>query len=104
MADNLDKIIFLKKNPNLRDAQSATLAVVERGGRKVNIKKPTLDYGQREVFCRPEYNLTEIGVIEDVESYVRQAFQKKTALMFKEGEEFAAVSYTHLTLPTKRIV
>lgn len=84
----MNKIVLFNKQRKYIDAGSATLAVVERNGKKVNIRKPTFDYGVRESFCKPEYNLTEIGVIEDVESYVRQAFQKKTALMFKEGEEF----------------
>jgi len=33
----------------------------------------------------PEYNLAEIGRIIDVESYARQSFSKKIALMYKEG-------------------
>jgi hypothetical protein len=36
----------------------------------------------------PEYNLAEVGRIIDVESYARQAFGKKIALMFKEGWDF----------------
>ena len=74
---------------NLRDARSATLATVQNEmGKRPNIKSPVADYGRRQGFYRPEYDMIEIGVIEDVESYVRQAFQKKTALMFKEGEKF----------------
>ena len=88
MIQNADKIITFGKLTNSADARSSTLAIVEKNGKKVNIKKPTFDYGTREMFSRSEYNLTEIGVIEDVESYVRQSFQKKTSLMFKEGEEF----------------
>ena len=86
-----DRIITFNKLGELRDAQSATLAIVEnkQNGRKINVRKPTFDYGRREEFSPPEYNLMEIGIIEDVESFVRQAFQKKTALMFKEGHELA---------------
>lgn len=36
-------------------------------------------------FLPPEYDLAEIGKIEDTESLVRQAFKKKEGLMFKEG-------------------
>lgn len=36
-------------------------------------------------FQPSEYNLAEVGRIEDTDSYVRQSFNKKTALMFKEG-------------------
>lgn len=39
----------------------------------------------RDYFQPPEYNLTEIGRVEDVESYVRQAHVKKVGLMFKSG-------------------
>ena len=55
-----------------------------------NVKDPVLGYrSQRSVgrgaFQNSEYNLIEIGRIEDTDAYVRQAFGKKTALMFKEG-------------------
>jgi len=54
------------------------------------VKDPSLHYRQmrfdgRGAFIPSEYDLTEIGRIEDTDSYVRQAFDKKTALMFKEG-------------------
>jgi len=39
----------------------------------------------RTHFLPPEYDLNEIGKLEDCESFVRQAFQKKLGLMFKEG-------------------
>ncbi len=39
----------------------------------------------RGAFQPGEYNLAEVGRIEDVESMVRQSFDKKVALMFKEG-------------------
>lgn len=39
----------------------------------------------RGAFRPSEYDLAEMGRIEDTDSYVRQAFEKKTALMFKEG-------------------
>lgn len=55
-----------------------------------NIRNPVLGYHDqrqagRGAFKPSEYDLVEIGRIEDVDSYVRQAFDKKTALMFKEG-------------------
>jgi hypothetical protein len=54
------------------------------------VKSKALHYAQsassgRGQFIPPEYNLSEIGVIEDTESYCRQAFNKKLGLMFKEG-------------------
>jgi hypothetical protein len=57
------------------------------------VKNPVLGYnlypsGGRNVFNPPEYDLSEIGKITDVESYVARAFDKKVALMFKEGWDF----------------
>ncbi len=54
------------------------------------VKNPGLNYHSarflgRGQFIDAEYNLSEIGRIEDTDSYVRQAFNKKVALMFKEG-------------------
>ena len=54
------------------------------------IQDPTLRYNAikargRGMFHSPEYDLSEIGRIEDTDGYVRQAFSKKTGLMFKEG-------------------
>jgi hypothetical protein len=40
--------------------------------------------GRGQFLCS-EYDLAEIGRVEDTESFVRQAFAKKVALMFKEG-------------------
>jgi hypothetical protein len=53
-------------------------------------KDPTLRYHAtrgvgRGYFQTSEYDLSEVGRIEDTDSYVRQAFKKKAALMFKEG-------------------
>lgn len=54
------------------------------------VKDPTLRYNAvktagRGHFQSPEYDLAEVGRVSDTESYVSQAFNKKTALMFKEG-------------------
>lgn len=54
------------------------------------IKDPTLSYNStkskgRSQFQLSEYSLAESGRVEDTDSYVRQAFDKKSALMFKEG-------------------
>ena len=73
-------------NERFSNASFATLGLTSQGKVPSKIKPPTMSYNTRQYFTPPEYNFTEIGVIEDVESYVRQAFQKKTALMFKEGE------------------
>ena len=41
--------------------------------------------GGRGNFISPEYDLNEIGRIEDSESFLSQSFKKKMGLMFKEG-------------------
>ncbi len=56
----------------------------------IPISNPTLNYHSskftgRGHFLQQEYNLAEVGRIEDTDSYVRQAFAKKVALMLKEG-------------------
>jgi len=100
-----DKIVIFDKLTEHRDARSTTLAIVEKtNGKKVTLRKPTFDYGRRESFTCAEYNLMEIGIIEDVESYVRQSFQKKTALMFKEGEEFGGKNKQTIDYVKKRIL
>lgn len=50
----------------------------------------------RGSFTPPEYELSEIGQIEDVESMVAQAFSKKLGLMFKEGFSFVSSNKTIL--------
>lgn len=50
----------------------------------------------RGYFLSSEYNLSEIGRIEDVESMVAQSFIKKIGLMFKQG--YALVSHNPKTL------
>ena len=55
-----------------------------------NVQDPVMGYRSsrrvgRGAFHSSEYNLAEIGRVEDTDGYVRQAFGKKTALMFKEG-------------------
>jgi ribosomal protein L37AE/L43A len=61
-----------------------------------SVNNPALHYlstgaskpANRARLIPPEYDLIEVGRVEDVESYVRQAFKKKTALMFKEGFDY----------------
>lgn len=57
------------------------------------VKNPTLNYNSirsqgRGSFYPPEYDLSEIGRIEDTDSFIRQAFNKKVALLLKEGWAF----------------
>jgi len=54
------------------------------------VKIGSLSYAQqfsqgRGHFQSAEYDLSEIGKIEDTDAFVRQSFKKKEGLMFKEG-------------------
>lgn len=78
-----------KKSRSNLDASSAVVKTISnKKGRLGKIKDPVESYGYRRLFTSPEYDLVQISMIEDGESYVRQAFQKMTSLMFKEGEVF----------------
>lgn len=43
---------------------------------------------RRGLFDAPEYDLYEIGRVDDVDSYVHQAFKKKVGLFLKEGFDY----------------
>lgn len=88
-----------KKVQELR-IKDATPPLVRGSGLTKNIKPqlirpaqdPTLPYNftpsvsrRSGQFSPLEYNLAEIGRIEDVDGYVARSFNKKIALMFKEG-------------------
>jgi hypothetical protein len=101
----IKNIVVRQGNAKSIDARSATLATVETStGKKPNVINPIRDYGHRTLLQRSEYNLVEIGVIEDVESYVRQSFQKKTALMFKEGEKLTGKNKDTIDYLKKRFL
>ncbi len=51
--------------------------------------------GRGQFICS-EYDLGEIGRVEDTESFVRQAFDKKVALMFKEGWDLIGRNPKHV--------
>lgn len=91
---------------NKKEDKAQIKVLVEQGDAArptVKIMKPvnspvlgyTFGFG-RDSFVPAEYNLSEIGRIEDVENMVRQSFKKKTGLMFKEGYDFVG--------PNKRTV
>ena len=97
------KVLNLKKGREFMDTNSATLATVTKKGRKIRLKDPVVDYGHRQAFQGPEFSLKEISVLEDVESMVRQSFQKKTALMFKAGEKLSGRNKRTIDYIKKRI-
>jgi len=81
----VDKIVEL---PNrLQDAESDTAVKISKITRVIN---PVLSYKNRRGlgdFEEAEYDMAEIGRIEDVESMVQRAFSLKEGLFFKEGYE-----------------
>jgi hypothetical protein len=79
--------------PILKD-NTPEIQVPIRSGKAISqtprLVSPVLGYNSsrqlgRGQFICAEYDLNEIGRVEDTESFVRQAFDKKVALMFKEG-------------------
>lgn len=65
------------------------------------ILSPALSFGQmygqrRGEFLPPEYDLSEISIIADTDSFVRQSFEKKLGLMFKEGFDFVGPNKTSI--------
>lgn len=69
------------------------------------IKSPVLAYTQtnsRNTFEPAEYDLSEINIIEDVDSYVRQAHRKKVGLAFKEGWDLVGKNIETLDYIKKR--
>lgn len=75
--------------PIVQDAKLQKIGDVPR------IAPITLQYAQAtphssRAIIPPEYNLAEIGAIEDTESIVRRAFKKQIGLIFKEGLNFVS--------------
>jgi hypothetical protein len=86
------KVPARKAKPKKVEKQQQVVKLGRDNGRAPNLKNPVSQYGYRQAFVPSEYNLVEISLIEDGESYVRQAFQKKTSLMFKEGEVYTGLN------------
>lgn len=85
---------FLSSNKNIASDQVVIRAVTPSTtpiSRIPEVRTKTLSYmqqfagGGRGNFSGGEYDLSEIGKIEDTDSFVRQSFKKKEGLMFKEG-------------------
>ncbi len=103
MAKKLTKKVS-KKNRSVKPVRQQQVVKLGReNGRAPNLKNPVAQYGYRQSFVPSEYNLIEISLIEDGESYVRQAFQKKTSLMFKEGEVYTGLNQKTINYVKNRI-
>ncbi len=103
MAKKLTKKVS-KKNKSVKPVRQQQVVKLGReNGRAPNLKNPVAQYGYRQSFVPSEYNLIEISLIEDGESYVRQAFQKKTSLMFKEGEVYTGLNQKTINYVKNRI-
>ena len=73
----------------------------------VRVRNPVLAYSpvtSRANFTPPEYDLGEIGLVEDVDSYVRQGHRKKVGLGFKEGWDLVGRDSDTLTYIKQRFV
>jgi hypothetical protein len=71
------------------------------------VKSPVLAYSQtnsRSTYEPPEYDLAELNIIEDVDSYVRQVHRKKVGLAFKEGWDLVGKNVDTLNYIKKRFV
>lgn len=86
-----DQALRFRTTKIIHNRASDNIAVVQRD--------PTFLYtalyatgGARSIFISPEYSFEEIGRIEDVESYVAEAFRKKIGLMFKAGYSFTGAN------------
>jgi hypothetical protein len=92
-----------KAKPKVQVRQQQVVKLGRDNGKAPNLKNPVSQYGYRQAFVPSEYNLIEISLIEDGESYVRQAFQKKTSLMFKEGEVYTGLNQDTIGYVKNRI-
>jgi len=79
---------------SIKDAPPVVLRNIQPTTKPISqipvVNPKVLKYAQgytsgRGQFVAPEYDLAEIGIVEDVDAYVRQSFKKKQGLMFKEG-------------------
>lgn len=103
MAKKLTKKVS-KKNKIIKPVRQQQVVKLGReNGKAPNLKNPVAQYGYRQSFVPSEYNLVEISLIEDGESYVRQAFQKKTSLMFKEGEVYTGLNQKTINYVKNRL-
>jgi K+-transporting ATPase c subunit len=82
-----------KRSPNRENRTSDVSTIVKTISSSRNklrrLKDPVENYGYRQVFVPAEFDLALISRIENGETYVKQAFNKKNSLMFKEGEVFS---------------
>jgi hypothetical protein len=103
MAKKITKKNVRKSSTKTPERQQQVVKLGRDGGKAPNLKNPVSQYGYRQSFVPAEYNLIEISLIEDGESYVRQAFQKKTSLMFKEGEIYTGLNEKTISYIKNRI-
>lgn len=105
------EVIRLSHDDITRDAKAAgeptqTSASAAKIGLVKSITSPVLAWKtvySREFFQPPEYNLSEVGRVEDVESYVRQAHCKKVGLMFKSGYSITGPNHQTINYIARRL-
>lgn len=77
-----DEELETKAIQTIRRVANPSLGYQNAGG---SVARPSQ---RRNIFEPSEYDLYEIGRIEDVESYARQAFKKQVGLFLKEGFDY----------------
>lgn len=77
-----DQIFIRSVTPSASTSNIAEIPTLNKVG---SLSYAQMFAGGRKNFQPAEYDLVEIGKVEDTDSYVRQAFKKKFGLMFKEG-------------------
>jgi len=81
--NNIEVINPGTKSPStIQHVDAPFFIYTQTGG---NVTKPS---ARRMIFEPAEYDLYEIGRVEDSEAYVRQAFKKKVGLFLKEGFDY----------------
>jgi len=90
--DNNINVRIADQGPTIRpELKGISIPEEKRPANIVPVKPNVLTYNtdrsRRGDFIESEYDLAQIGRVEDTDSYVAQAFIKKIGLLFKEGYE-----------------
>lgn len=93
LTTNAQSLLYRDEAPTIRpEIRGLSVPENKKPANIAPVKSTTLSYatlgGQRGTFHESDYDMALINRIEDTDSYVHQAFIKKTGLMFKEGYEF----------------
>lgn len=86
---NIFKSIVGDESPVIRSVSPTTRPISQIPIVKPNVLTYSQSFtGSRGAFISSPYDLADISKAEDTDCFIRQAFQKKEGLMFKEGVSF----------------